>query len=66
MNSEYTNMFTMDKQQSNSKNLTLQKVQELKKRKEQFLVEFFKSGKFEHNKEKLRAIVLKICLQKYH
>ena len=65
LNTEYMNMYTMDKNQGLSKTLTLQKLQDLKKRKDNFLTEFYRTGKFEFMKEKFRDVIVKICVDNY-
>lgn len=65
LNNEYINMFNMEKSQGLSKTLTLQKLQDLKKRKDTFLNEFYRTGKFEFMKEKLKTVVLQLCVERY-
>ena len=66
---EYAGMTGKDlnaaQEQKGKNTLTLQKKQEITKRKEQFLYEFNMSGKYKILKERLKKSIVKICRDKF-
>ena len=47
------------------KTITVQKRDQIMKRKADFLSDFIKTGKYEQLKEKLKRVVIKICKDKF-
>lgn len=66
---EYASMLGKDlnaaQDQKGKNTLTLQKKQEISKRKEQFLYDFNVSGKYKILKERLKKSIVKICRDKF-
>lgn len=66
---EYAGMVGKDlnaaQEQKGKNTLTVQKKQEINKRKEQFLYDFNVSGKYKILKERLKKSILKICRDKF-
>lgn len=66
---EYSQLYAKDMnsaQEAKSKNIvTVQKKQEIQKRKEGFLYDFNISGKYKVLKERLKKSIVKICRDKF-
>ncbi|KRX07149.1 hypothetical protein PPERSA_09363 [Pseudocohnilembus persalinus] len=66
---EYSNMFQKEmnanQEQKGKNTLTLQKKQEINKRKEQFIFDFNNTGKYKVLKERLKKSIVKICRDKF-
>ncbi len=62
---EYSTMFAKPNDPKQKTTITVQKKQEIQKRKEHFLYDFNISGKYKVLKERLKKSIVRICRDKF-
>ncbi|CAD8072535.1 unnamed protein product [Paramecium primaurelia] len=65
LDEEYSKLNPSDQKVKVSANLTVQKRQELQKKKESFLNEINQSGKYKILQDRLRSSIIRVCIDKF-